>query len=332
MGDYFMTSHVDFDGILSLDAETEIQRITLAMRQQVKTDLRRRGSIVGLSGGVDSSVVAALCHKAFGSTRTLAIIMPDRDSSPDSVRLAKLVAKQFGLQFVLIDITSKLEALGCYEYQDAAIRKIIPSYQRGWKFKIAISSLLNTRSLTYFTIIAQNLDGEIYKARLDGDSYKELIAATNIKQRARKLIEYYYADLYSYAVIGTPNFQEYDQGFFVKQGDGAADLKPIAHLYKSQVYLLARHLQLPEEICSREPSTDTYSLAQTQEEFFFALPYRDLDVCLCAVKYDIPASRTAAYLGLREEQVLRIYSDIEAKRRNSSYLHAQPLLIDRIGS
>src|SRR5690606_30847455 len=118
-------------------------------------------------------------------------------------------------------------------------------------------------------------------------------AATNFKQRVRKMMEYHYADRFNYAVIGTPNRLEYDQGFFVKNGDGSADLKPIAHLYKTQVYRMAEHLGVPAEICRRAPTTDTYSLEQSQDEFYWALPYQKLDVCLFALNNGIPADAIA---------------------------------------
>ena len=98
----------------------------------------------------------------------------------------------------------------------------------------------------------------------------------------------------NYAVIGTPNRLEYDQGFFVKNGDGSADVKPIAHLYKTQVYALARHMKLPKEICEAIPTTDTYSLAQGQDEFYFALPYAQMDLALYALNHGYSAEELAA--------------------------------------
>ena len=155
-------------------------------------------------------------------------------------------------------------------------------------------------------------------------TFGRFVAATNFKQRVRKNVEYFHADRLNYAVIGTPNRLEYDQGFFVKNGDGAADVKPIAHLYKSQVYQLAEALGVPEEIRSRPPTTDTYSMPQSQEEFYFSLPYDRMDLCLFAVDNGVPAGEVAAALELTEEQVERVFADIASKRRMSRYLHAAP--------
>ena len=163
--------------------------------------------------------------------------------------------------------------------------------------------------------------------RLPLESYLGILAATNFKQRVRKMMEYYYADRLNYAVAGTPNRLEYDQGFFVKLGDGAADLKPIAHLYKSQVYQMAEYLGVPEKIRCRPPTTDTYSLAQGQDEFYFSLPYEKMDLCLYAKNHSIPASTVAPLIGLTAEQVERVFKDIDMKRYSTRYLHLKPQLV-----
>jgi NAD+ synthase len=159
----------------------------------------------------------------------------------------------------------------------------------------------------------------------------QVVAATSFKQRVRKMLEYYHADRLHHAVAGTPNRLEYDQGFFVKNGDGAADVKPIAHLYKTQVYQLADLLGIPDEIRERAPTTDTYSLPQTQEEFFFSLPYGQMDACLLARDHGVPPPLVAEALGLTPDQVARVYRDIDAKRAAARYLHAPALLIDPPG-
>ena len=161
-------------------------------------------------------------------------------------------------------------------------------------------------------------------------AYLQMVAATNFKQRVRKMMEYYHADRLNYVVAGTPNRLEYDQGFFVKLGDGSADIKPIAHLYKTQVYALAEYLGVPEEIRRRPPTTDTFSLPQTQEEFYFALPYAKMDLCLYGRNNGVPAAEVAAAAGLTTEQVERVYKDIDQKRRTTAYLHARPQLVEPV--
>ncbi len=312
---------------LELDPEVETARIVEGLREAVHERLRRRGGVLGLSGGIDSSVCAALAARAFGPERVLGVLMPEADSAPETIALSRLAAESTGITTALEEITPILDALGCYDRRDAAIRRVIPEYGGGWKAKIVLPSVLGGDRFRLFSVVAQSPEGEVVTARLTAEAYREVVAATSFKQRTRKMLEYHHADRLDYAVIGTPNLLEYDQGFFVKNGDGAADVKPIAHLYKSQVYQLAEHLGIPEEIRSRPPTTDTYSLPQSQDEFYFALPYEGMDLCLYARNEGIPAAALAGPLGLSVEDVERIFKDIDAKRRVAEALHAAPILI-----
>jgi NAD+ synthase len=258
--------------------------------------------------------------------------MPERDSSGDALRLGKLLAEKLGIRWAVEDVAPALEGLGCYRRQLEAIRMAVPEYGEGWRCKLTIPPLLEGDRLNVTMLTVQDPQGNQRTVRLPAAAYLQMVAATNFKQRSRKMMEYYHADRLNYAVAGTPNLLEYDQGFFVKQGDGAADFKPIAHLYKTQVYALAAHLGVPEEILSRPPTTDTFSLPQGQDEFYFALPYREMDLCLWAANHRVPAAEVGAVLGLTAEQVDRVYRDIEAKRRVTRYLHAAPLLVESKGA
>jgi NAD+ synthase len=313
--------------VLHIDAPRLSQEIEATIREQALGTLRRRGAVVGVSGGIDSSVVAALCARALGPDRVLALSMPERDSSGEALQLGRMLAEHLGIRHVVEDVEPALTGLGCYARQLEAIRIVFPEYGEGWRCKLTLPSLLDRDRLNITRLTVADPDGNERSARMPAAAYLQLVAATNFKQRVRKMMEYYHADRLGYAVAGTPNLLEYDQGFFVKQGDGAADLKPIAHLYKTQVYALAEHLGVPEEIRSRPPTTDTFSLAQTQEEFYFALPYRDMDLCLWAYDHGTPAAEVGSVVGLGAEQVERVYRDIEAKRRASQYLRREPLLV-----
>ena len=275
-------------------------------------------------------MTAALAVHAFGSKRVLALFMPERDSDRESLRLGRMVADWLGIELVTEDIAPALAASGCYERRDAFIRELVPEFGQGWGCKVAIANALSGEGYNLTYLVTQSPDGRMQKHRMPLDTYLGVVAATNMKQRARKQLEYYHADRLNYAVMGTPNRLEYDQGFFVKNGDGAADAKPIAHLYKSQVYQLAEYLGVPEEIRRRPPTTDTWSLAQTQEEFYFSLPYREMDLCLYGLNHGISAEDVAGAANLSEAQVERVWRDIAAKRRATRYLHAAPLLVEPV--
>ena len=316
---------------LRLDAEQATEEITDGLRAAVLGEMHMRGAVVALSGGVDSSVCIALCARAFGPERVIALLMPEAESASETLELSRLVADHFGVETVLEDISGLLEASGCYSRRDDAIRQVLPEYGRGWRAKIVLPSLLGGGDrLRVFSVVAESPAGEHRQVRLTADSYRGVIAATSFKQRTRKMLEYYHADRASYAVVGTPNRLEYDQGFFVKNGDGAADVKPIAHLYKTQVYQLAEHLDVPETVRSRPPTTDTYSLPQSQEEFYFSVPYETMDLCLYALNNALPPASVSDAVALSIDEVERVFRDIETKRRATAYLQMSPRLIQPV--
>jgi NAD+ synthase len=326
-----MTDHRAAKALLSVDAEQTVERVGATIRDLVFKRLKRKGAVVGLSGGIDSSVVAALCARALGPDRVVGLFMPEADSSAESLLLGTMLTERLGITSVTEDITPILLGAGCYERRDAAIRKVVPEYGPGYKSKIVLPNVLDGEAYKIYSVVVQSPSGEQIKARLTAEAYHGVVAATNFKQRVRTMMEYYHADLKQSAVAGTPNRLEYDQGFFVKLGDGAADFKPIAHLYKTQVYQLAEYLGVPKEIQQRPPTTDTYSLAQSQEEFYFSLPYDQMDVCLYGKNHGMPPTEVARLLGLTDAQVERVYRDIDAKRNATRYLHLPPLLVEDIG-
>jgi NAD+ synthase len=315
---------------LAIDCERATHELVDKLRDVTVRELRKRGAVVGLSGGIDSSVTTALCARAFGADRTLAVLMPERDSDESTLELSRVVADALAVETVVEDITSILAATRCYERRTAAIRQLIPDFTDEWKWKVALPSIVGKDTYRLFVLVAEAPDGKSIEVRLPAAAYLTIIAATNFKQRVRKMIEYYYADERNFAVVGTPNRLEYDQGFFVKVGDGAADVKPIAHLYKTQVYRLAEHLGIPAAVRERRPTTDTYSLPQSQEEFYFSLPYDQMDLCLYAHNNGLPAEAVGEAVGLATEDVERVFRDIEQKRRATRYLHLPPLLLESV--
>jgi NAD+ synthase len=318
--------------LLKLDCEKEADRIGTALRETVLRRFRKKGVVVAMSGGIDSSVVAGLSVRALGQDRVFGLLMPERDSASETLSLSRGLAEQLGIPYAHEDISPMLDAGGCYRRRDEAIRRAVPDYGPGCKSKIVLPPVVQDQRYRLFTVVVQHPDGHLTETRLDLEAFLGIVAATNMKQRTRKLLEYYHADRLNYAVAGTPNRLEYDQGFFVKLGDGAADIKPIAHLYKTQVYCMAEFLQLPRTIRERPPTTDTYSLAQSQEEFYFSLPYDRMDLVLYGKVNGFGAADISPVVGLTPEQVERVFHDIEAKRRMAHYLHAPPALVEEIHS
>lgn len=317
--------------LLRLDAAATAAAIAASIRQQVGGTLRRRGVVVAVSGGVDSSVCASLAVQAVGREHVFGIFLPERDSESESRRLFEQVVGRLGVPHVTEDISGILEAAGCYQRRDDAIREVVPEFGPGWRCKLVMpGSPLESDRLQVTQLAVLPPGGTLRTVRLPGAVYRAIVAASNFKQRVRTMLTYYHADRLHYAVLGTPNRLEYDQGFFVKGGDGLADLKPIAHLYKTQVYQLAEHLGVSPEVIARVPTTDTYSLPQSQEEFYFALPVRQMDLVLYAANHGWPAKKAAAEFGLTPEQVHRAYRDIEQKRSTTAYLHRGPILVEQV--
>ncbi len=310
---------------IQIDAAKEASRIVDQMKAIVGQKLHKRGAVVGISGGIDSSVCLALSVLAFGADRVLGITMPESDSNPESAILARKLAKHYGVNYIVESITATLSGFGAYTRRDEAIHNVFPEYDATYKAKIVLPSALGSRDqLNIFQLTIISPEGEEKTARIPLKDYLQVVAASNFKQRSRMSMLYYHADRLGFAVIGTGNKDEHEQGFFVKYGDGGADIKPIAHLFKLQVFQLAAHLGIPREIQERTPTTDTYSAECTQEEFFFRVPFEVGDVVWFAMEKNIPVQEVAEALSLTQAQVENIQNDIKRKIKATAYLRAEP--------
>jgi NAD+ synthase len=306
------------------DAARVADTLALSVRTAITT-LGRRGAVLGVSGGVDSSVCAALCVRAVGADRVLGLRMPERDIGGDAADVALRVCDALGIRTILEPITTTLESLGCYQRRDDVIRSVVADYQPSWRHKLVRSA---PGGVVVFSLVVERPDGATTRHRLAADAYRALVAATNMKQRVRKLVEYSWADREGYAVIGTPNRLEFDQGFFVKDGDGLADIKPIARLSKHEVYQLAETLGLPIEVRRRTPTTETFSLPQTQEEFYFGYPLETMDLLVDAADRDASIAETARLTGLSEADAASGLREVRRRRVATAYLHAAAIIPD----
>ncbi len=316
--------------ILDIDPAAETERLVGLLRKTVRQTLRRYGAVVGVSGGVDSSTVLALCARAFGPKRVTAVMMPEKDSDTESERLARKLAAKFQVEELLLEnITPALEGFGCYPRRDEAIARIFPEYkpEAGYKAKIVLpANVLQDKTLNVFSVAIITPEGEEKSKRLPVKEFLQIVAASNFKQRSRMAMLYYHAEARNYAVIGTSNKNEHNQGFLVKYGDSGVDIQLIAHLYKTQVYQLAEYLNVPEEIRLRTPTSDTYSAHQTQEEFFFRLPFETMDLLWYAQENQIPVPEVAQVMGLTEEQVQNAFNDFTRKHRTTEYIRTPPIV------
>ena len=311
---------------IKIDPVSESEKIFKKLKDDVFNKLKKRGAVVGISGGIDSSVVLALCAKTFGHDKVLGVMMPESDSNPDSLILARRLASKFNVEYVVEDMTATLAGFGCYRRRDEAIERVFPEFDSTYKAKITLPrNLLEKETLNVFQLTIISPEGEQKTSRLPLKEYLQIVAASNFKQRSRMSMLYYHAESKNYAVIGTGNKNEHEQGFFVKYGDGGADAKPIAHLFKTQVFQLAKYLEVPEEIQKRTPTTDTYSAEQTQEEFFFRLPFEILDTIWYGWENKVSSDQIAASLNLKPDQVDNVIHDIQRKIATTEYLRMEPL-------
>ncbi|MBN2611595.1 MAG: NAD(+) synthase [Bacteroidales bacterium] len=311
-----------FDNIKS-----ECDKIVSKLRDDVYHRLHRTGGVIGISGGIDSSVTLALSVLAFGSEKLLGVMLPEKDSSSDSAKYAQKLADKFGVKAITENITAALQGFNCYTRRDEAVKKVFPEYNpSNHKMKIGIRNsglLTNLPPVFSVTIIDEN--GNEQTKRLPVNEFRQIEAASNFKQRCRMSMLYYHAECLHYAVIGTPNKHEVEQGFFVKYGDGGADVMPIGHLYKTQVYQLANFLGIPQEIIDRTPTTDTYSAEQTQEEFFYQLPFQQMDLLWYAYENNYLPEEIAPVMEIKAEHIKSIFTNFNRKFKTTEYLRMAPI-------
>ncbi len=309
------------------DVKQTAANIVQRLKTDVQIELKKTGAVVGISGGIDSSVTLALATKAFGSDKVIGILMPEQDSSPDSKRLALELAGKFDVKTIEENMTPSLKGFGCYKRRNEAVWMVVPQFNpEEDKFKIEIKqSIRNMKLPPVFYVTVYFANGTIESKMLPTKAYLQIVAASNFKQRSRMAMLYYHAETRNYAVIGTPNIHEVKQGFFVKYGDGGADIMPIGHLFKSQIYELAAYLGVHDEIIKRTPTTDTYSAEQTQEDFFFQLPFETMDLMWYGWKNGYPPEEVALVMEHPVEEIKAIYSSFERKTKTTEYLRRPPI-------
>ena len=311
--------------VLDINTSSEITRISDYIREMIFKKFKRKGAVIGLSGGIDSAVIAELSVRALGKDKVLGLLLPERESNPISLDYGRKQAEKMGIETVKVDITGYLESLRVYERRDTVIKNIFPQFDDSYKFNVTLpQNLLEKDRLNYHSLTIEDINGNRETKRISGKDWLKISACQNMKQRIRMIQLYYYSEKNNYIVAGTTNKTEVVQGFYVKFGDGGVDIEPIAHLYKTQVYELAKSLGVIDEIIRRPPSPDTYSLPVTDKEFYFCLDYELLDLLMYAYENDVPMDQITSFLKLKREQIERVFKDFKAKERATWHLREMP--------
>ena len=316
--------------VLTINPSDEIEHISGFIREITFKQFKRKGAVVGLSGGIDSAVIAELCVRALGKEKVLGLILPEKESNPISAQYGMKQADKMGIKTITVEITPYLEGLGVYKTRNKVIKTIFPQFDESCRFQVTLpQNLLESNRLNYHSITIETRNGEQEKKRISSPDWLGISACQNIKQRMRMIQLYYFAEKHNYLVAGTTNKTEVMQGFFVKFGDGGVDIEPIAHLYKTQVYQLAKELGVIDEIINRPPSPDTYSLPVTDKDFYFCIDYEMLDLLLYAYENNVSHDRVKDVLGLEEEQIERAFHDFKAKERATWHLRELPPIVKK---
>jgi len=315
--------------VLKIDPAAELEKLCAFVVEHVKVVFRRKGVIVGLSGGIDSACMVAIAVEAMGQKNVIGLVLPEEESNPISSEYAIKHAQALGIEYRQIDITPTVDSVFPYSSRDAYIQKLVPEYKPGYKYNISLpTDLLERASFNFYNLRIQVPGGAIKKKRLSLNEFRTITAFANIKIRARMLHLYAEAEQRSLVVAGTTNRTEFLLGDFCKYGDGGTDIEPFSYLYKDQIYQLAAHLGITPEIVDRQPSPDTFSLPVSDQEFFFRIPFAQLDYLLYAWENDITPSETAQVLNLSEEAVNRAFKDFQAKHKATAHLRVMPYTID----
>ena len=301
-----------------------VQSLQNFIHEQVYDNFRKRGIVIGISGGIDSAVAAKLCCDAIGKENVLGIILPEKESNPQSQEFATKYCEKLGIKYEIEDVTSILDSSKIYQTREKIVEKYFPDYNQSCEYRLVFSENFDNDGLSIPYLEVNDESKQIHKIKLSLNDYFTITAATNIKHRIRMTRLYFYAEKNNFLVSGTTNKAEFQLGYFVKYGDGGVDIEPLANLYKTQVYQLGKYLDVPNEIIERKASPDTWSFDVSDEEFFYSLPYETVDLVLFAKEKSVPLNDIYSVLDLKEERVKRILNSLERKWKASKTLKVFP--------
>jgi len=305
------------------NVEESVNNICDFIKNEISNKLQRSGAVIGLSGGIDSAVTAALCVRAIGSEKVLGLIMPEKESEPESQVLAKQFADKYNIKTEIIDITSILDSFGVYKNKEKIVKEKFPNFNNDCKYRVVVPPKFeNTVGIPYLDILDDK--NKQHKLKISSFEFLALTAATSIKHRVRMTMLYYHGERNNLAVIGTTNKSEYLQGYFVKYGDGGSDIEPIVNLYKSQVYQLGQFLNMPQEILTKDASPDVWSFTTNDEEFFYSVPYEKVDLILYARENNLTVKEIQKLSNLSIENIESLLRFQNQKQNKSQHMREVP--------
>jgi NAD+ synthase len=318
------SSNVQILDELTKDIDKLAASLRSFIREQV-TVFKKKGVVLGVSGGIDSAVALTLCVQEFGKENVYGLLLPEKESAPSSRILGAEICESLGVSYEEVPISPILEALNIYEKKDQVLKRVCPEYDPEiHKTSLVLPNFLDQELLNvpYIRLIK---DGEtVAKHRLKAADYLELIGLQGVKQRSRMLVQYMYAEKMNYVVCGTTNKTEVVLGQYVKYGDGGVDLEPLADCYKTQIYALAKYLEVNEEIIKRPPSADTWSHYTTDEEFYWRMPMNIIDQLLYAREHKLSLELTEKNTGLPRDTIEKAWRHIARVKDTTEYIRAAP--------
>lgn len=296
------------------------------MKEAVQGQFKKDGIVIGVSGGVDSAVIATLAVEALGPDRVYGLILPEKESTPSSRELAIPLCRKLKIPFSEVPITPMLEAFDIYSRKETLFRELFPQYDPSiHSTNLFLPSGITSESLLALpSIRLSDKNGSISTKRLSAPQYLNFISLQNVKQRTRMILLYLQAEKMNYVVSGTTNKSELLCGYFVKFGDGGVDLEPIANMYKLQVYKIAELLNIDKKIISRAPSPDTWSHFTSDEDFYLRMPYEILDQLLYSEEHNIPAEIVRECTGLTSGQMNSALKHIHSMKNASRMIQLAP--------
>lgn len=312
-----------YDFLQIKEMKETINSIENFVKDEISKKFQRQGVVIGISGGIDSAVMAAICAKSIEPKQVLGLIMPEKESDPTSQILAQRLAEKFQIQTKVIDITSILESFEVYKIKEQIVMEKFPDFNSNCRYRIVVPSKFSSSIGIPFLEILDNKNKK-HQFKISLSEFLTLTAASSIKHRVRMTMLYYYAEKNNFCVVGTTNKSEFLQGYFVKYGDGGTDMEPLTNLYKSQIYQIGKFLEIPSEILEKDPSPDIWSFSTSDEEFFYSVPYHIVDLILYARENNISKSEIQKISNLSLEQIENLIRFQNQKQIKSQHMREIP--------